>query len=1069
MATYYYRGPGGWGDPYKNNNNAWVLTATETVSSIVTGPFPTDDVVFDELSPPLNVNIVGTRYCKNLTMTGWAGSFSATPAGVSLLIYGDSVVLSNQGTFISARNPTTYFVSGGTTYLTTNGQTMGNVTVNSGTTLVLLDDFAMRTSNSTLIINSGTFNANNHSVTIGQLYTPDTTDTKVINMGNKTWNLMFNGGINYPEQSLALGNITSVTINPNTSKLRLVKADEAVTLKEDITSTTQDTIRIFETGNWPLTGYFLIDDEEMYYSGISEGVATISARGTHGTKAATHTAGTPVILLSPDNVTLSENTIQDLGYYEQYTEMTIANNGSLSGYSNFNKSGVTLGGNLAYDTLSIGIGTWTLASIYYQVGGDNSCTFRFQLYGKRIEQDSVYSIKNEPSNYWEAYTTYPTSYIRTLLTADATFTYVNDLATWTWYSPSPNGTTIPWQFVMPRFTTYVYPGSPEYLNIPAGHRGFTVKYKKRMYYSGPSSLNPSINYYGYSNRISSLSNSNFAACSISSFFSRTVNIIDCYYRVDLDEKSTTFVFSVQGTFKLSTDNFSKELRAVDIGKHSLSSITNNNITIYGKNATYYNYDAENEILTWHWKRLSTNGVDFVWVFGQPYWNESNQEFSIASQSSTYTPTNSNIINSNGGWFYMKETGSALPYYAPSSGNALGYTESKGNLLAKDYAGYKQSFRDGSPVTTMDSTIFRSLGQTFYGIEFYSSGNYQRYYIIGDVNAEYIKNNKRGIQHFIFDPNASITVNKFQLTGRNNQPAYTYASKRTENDYGIERLRDNGHVGIIRTTGVSAVWYDYVGSNNTIRAGFVSVNASVFKYTSEWNYLLTIVDPATNSIVIQPTVIPNNYASTATSEVHYNRILEIVNTATPGHILVLSSFAYTRCNTSTRQALLLCGSTATNQWSGSVGHVFVGKVGGAPGTAFEMISYDNANCIPGIIAELTVAYDSSGNLYRLPTPSSGTPYSTKIEDFVVSLYVDWPTTKEYTITDAPLWVVAGVKAKISWSSNYIVGIFLSSTTFNSLYSNFGSFAGIAEVTISYISGAPDSGLLPYKDLGAGDLL
>lgn len=312
MATYYWRGgTSTWG---AGQNANWSIDGAAPVYGFY-NPTSTDDVVFDATSGTVTVTVTGTRTCKNLTMTGFTGTFTGSGSAV-VDAYGTSIIISNTGTFDPTNYPTLRFRSGTTTNFTTNGQTVGIVQILDGTTVVLQDNLIGHTNTYLYLIN-GTIDANGKDVAIGYFSdNNDAANNKTVTMGSGTWNILMNGPVELmqvnatatrgPENCWYIGQPSVLTLNKGTSKLRFLKASDAAGLNVALTNSPSETsIVVHESSGWPSSGRVLIDNEEIEYSALSSNTLTISKRGANGTELAAHAEDSAVILITDPITTLS--------------------------------------------------------------------------------------------------------------------------------------------------------------------------------------------------------------------------------------------------------------------------------------------------------------------------------------------------------------------------------------------------------------------------------------------------------------------------------------------------------------------------------------------------------------------------------------------------------------------------------------------------------------------------------------------------------------------------------------------------------------------------------------------
>jgi trimeric autotransporter adhesin len=180
----------------------WALTDGGAGGQAV--PTSADDVYFTATSGANTVTVAATTNCKNLTFTGFTGTFAGTSP---INIYGDLTVASGMTWTYS----NTLLFSGATTQtITSNGKALAaNLTVSIANTTVSLAD-ALSTSGSVTITN-GTFTTNNYAVTSTSLSSSNS-NTRTINLGSSTVTLTLTSPI-------VMSTTTNLTLNAGTSTI----------------------------------------------------------------------------------------------------------------------------------------------------------------------------------------------------------------------------------------------------------------------------------------------------------------------------------------------------------------------------------------------------------------------------------------------------------------------------------------------------------------------------------------------------------------------------------------------------------------------------------------------------------------------------------------------------------------------------------------------------------------------------------------------------------------------------------------------------------------------------------
>ena len=338
MATYYFKGSffAGGSYPYASWADArnWFTATNGGGSSLYAlngnsqnpGIQSTDNVIFDQnsLSSTQFVQLAGAnRACANIDMTGFNGTIYS--GNYDIQVYGTSIILPAIGTS-GVFDPNVYpgldIKSGTTTTITTNGQTVGTITISNGSTLVLQDDLTSF-NNVILTIDNGTFNANDKNVTLGGITDTSSTSNKTITMGSGRWIL---GGEGPANNAFTIWNIQGpsyFTLNKDTSKIRIVgysgvsslyynlaSSEDSGSIIKIVGALTQATVNAAaQYVNWPSSGIVLIDDEYITYTGLTtvqrnEVNLTIGSRGYYNTSKVTHNAKTAVLLIYPQVVNL---------------------------------------------------------------------------------------------------------------------------------------------------------------------------------------------------------------------------------------------------------------------------------------------------------------------------------------------------------------------------------------------------------------------------------------------------------------------------------------------------------------------------------------------------------------------------------------------------------------------------------------------------------------------------------------------------------------------------------------------------------------------------------------------
>jgi hypothetical protein len=168
-------------------------------------PTSADDVFFDGASGAVTCTVSAAANCKNLTFTGFTGTF----AGTSPVNTFGNVVVATGMTW--THTGTLQFTGGVTQTLTSNGKTLSSLVqiTTSGTTLSLSDALTVTTA---LTLTQGTFTTNNFNVTATSLSSSNS-NTRTINLGSST--------VTLSASSLAItfANSANLTFNAGTSTI----------------------------------------------------------------------------------------------------------------------------------------------------------------------------------------------------------------------------------------------------------------------------------------------------------------------------------------------------------------------------------------------------------------------------------------------------------------------------------------------------------------------------------------------------------------------------------------------------------------------------------------------------------------------------------------------------------------------------------------------------------------------------------------------------------------------------------------------------------------------------------
>lgn len=204
MANRYWVGGTGTWDGTASTK--WALTSGGAGGEAV--PTSADDVFFDASSGANTVTISGSRVAKSITCTGFTGTLAGT-ATPALTISGNLTLAT--GMTVNYTGTTTFDA---TATITSNGKTLGPVTIDGSGITVTLGD-ALNLGSNTLTITQGTFttSASNYSLSAGAI-SSNNANTRTITLNGSTVNL--NGPL-----TINFLTTTNLTFNAGTSQINL--------------------------------------------------------------------------------------------------------------------------------------------------------------------------------------------------------------------------------------------------------------------------------------------------------------------------------------------------------------------------------------------------------------------------------------------------------------------------------------------------------------------------------------------------------------------------------------------------------------------------------------------------------------------------------------------------------------------------------------------------------------------------------------------------------------------------------------------------------------------------------
>lgn len=324
MADFFWYNPSGNANWNTTGAQSRWYTGSGGTGTKITANSPTaaDNAIFDANSGAGGCNFPSgfagsclSLLCNGLTGTSPTTTTLTSASNVSLYVYGNISLSANQ-IFDVKLYPNVQMVGTSAATISTNGNSFGNLFIDKVTGSVTLNDDLIGIGNASLVLNSGTFNANNKNVSFGA-FQSISGSTKTLIMGSGTWNMLFEGEVT--SVPIVTWNVSGValTIDSGTSTIRLIHAANDPTtngslvigLKNAFTSSST-TIDITDITGFPTSGAVLIGNEVIKYVGINTTTkqlgTTSLTRGYGGTTiVASVPAGTAVTGVLFGNSTLT--------------------------------------------------------------------------------------------------------------------------------------------------------------------------------------------------------------------------------------------------------------------------------------------------------------------------------------------------------------------------------------------------------------------------------------------------------------------------------------------------------------------------------------------------------------------------------------------------------------------------------------------------------------------------------------------------------------------------------------------------------------------------------------------
>lgn len=208
-ARYWVGGTANWDS---TTGIKWATTSGGEGGASV--PTSADDVFLDAASGTVTVTISTSRQCLSLNCTGFTGALTGgtnTLTASGNVTYAAGMTLGTSLT-LAFNAPAT---------LTTNGKTVGSVTVNTGGALTLGGNVT-GTSSSVLTVNAGSLDTNNFSVSMGALSSSNST-TRTITLGSSNITLA-------SMSPLVFTTTTNLTLNTGTSTITTTDSNATLAL-----------------------------------------------------------------------------------------------------------------------------------------------------------------------------------------------------------------------------------------------------------------------------------------------------------------------------------------------------------------------------------------------------------------------------------------------------------------------------------------------------------------------------------------------------------------------------------------------------------------------------------------------------------------------------------------------------------------------------------------------------------------------------------------------------------------------------------------------------------------------
>ncbi len=353
-------------------SNIVIPSSTAGMVQLSLGTYPS--IIEAATGPSAELNFSGAGFTfGNLDFTGFTGSWTSSGA-----ISGFTGNLTLSPTMTRTYTGAITFTPTATSTITTNGVILGsNVTINASGTVQLQDNLMSNTT-STLTVTAGTFDANNHNVSVGSL-SSNNSNTRSILMGSGTWSLGGTGTIWTTATNTGLtlsADSSTVMITDTSATQKTIGIATTDTLNAlNITSSTGGTINLTVAGN-----FGDVTDASVAASAVLSMTSGATVRNLNFTGFTGTWAGAAGSLNITGNLTLGS------GMTRTYTgPITFA---ATSSIKTITSNGKSLASAVAFDGVS---GSWQLADAFATTGAITLTNGSFDTNSQNVSSTSFIS------------------------------------------------------------------------------------------------------------------------------------------------------------------------------------------------------------------------------------------------------------------------------------------------------------------------------------------------------------------------------------------------------------------------------------------------------------------------------------------------------------------------------------------------------------------------------------------------------------------------------------------------------------------------------------------------------